>query len=365
MKACFLTPLSRKNPYIGRLSDGLAEAGVHVDGLGFHTLFLPAMLARRPQVLHLHWLHPFMLAPGPLRALAKSLLFLAQLALTRALGVRIVWTIHNLHDHEHRFPRVDRAMHHAVSRLCHAAIVHCPAAALLAKQSFHALAPSRIHAIPHGNYLGCYRDDLDRHAARASFALHDQDRVLVFLGAIRPYKGVLELIDAFSTVEAEHPHMRLRLLIAGQIIDEADAMLIADRVADRPTIQFRPGFVPDDDVQKYMRAADGAVFPYRDTLTSGALLLAMSFGLACLAPRKGCVADTLDTRGGELFDPADEHALLAGLRAFCARLDHSADMGRHNAAAAARLDWSAIGAATARVYRAEPLAEYDLFEPHR
>ncbi|MEZ4597387.1 MAG: glycosyltransferase [Chloroflexota bacterium] len=50
-----------------------------------------------------------------------------------------------------------------------------------------------------------------------------------------------------------------------------------------------PGNVPDDRMQVFLRAADVMVLPYRDVLTSGSAILAMTFGLPVVAPRIGCL----------------------------------------------------------------------------
>ncbi|WP_242482112.1 glycosyltransferase, partial [Trichormus variabilis] len=70
--------------------------------------------------------------------------------------------------------------------------------------------------------------------------------------------------------------------------------MLLQKIDNEPNIKFIPGFVPSEKLQIYLNACDVVVFPYRDILTSGAVMLAMSFGRACIAPRKGCIAEVLD-----------------------------------------------------------------------
>jgi len=48
-------------------------------------------------------------------------------------------------------------------------------------------------------------------------------------------------------------------------------------------------FIPDNDIQIYMNAADIIVLPYLDILNSGVAILAMSFGKPVIAPRTGSI----------------------------------------------------------------------------
>ena len=80
------------------------------------------------------------------------------------------------------------------------------------------------------------------------------------------------------------------------------------------------------------------------------VLLAMSFGRAVIAPRRGCVIDTLDEAGGILYDADDPQGLEGALRV---ALDADLEaMGRHNGERLDRFDWSRVAEATRDVYGA-------------
>ncbi len=110
------------------------------------------------------------------------------------------------------------------------------------------------------------------------------------------------------------PEPYARLVIAGQAV-EADyaARLVALAAAD-PRVRLDLGFVPDEDLQVYLRAADVVACPFLEIFTSGSVLLAMSFERAVIAPRRGCVPETLDEAGGILYDADDPQGLEGALR---------------------------------------------------
>jgi glycosyltransferase involved in cell wall biosynthesis len=89
--------------------------------------------------------------------------------------------------------------------------------------------------------------------------------------------------------------------------------------------------------------------PFLEIFTSGSVLLAMSFERAVIAPRRGCVVDTLDDGGSVLYDVDDPQGLEGALRvAMDADLEA---MGRHNGARIELFDWSRVAEATRDAYR--------------
>jgi glycosyltransferase involved in cell wall biosynthesis len=231
-------------------------------------------------------------------------------------------------------------------RLADAVIVHCASAvqALGDALEVPAGARQRIHVIPHGHYVGAYPDHVSREEARSRLAIPRDARAVAFIGWVRPYKGVLELVEAFGRVDDP----ALRLVIAGRALDDDYAARVRGAAAGDGRVHLALGFVPDDELQVYLRAADVVATPFLEIFTSGSVLLAMSFGRAVIAPRRGCVADTLDEAGGLLYDADDPDGLETALD-----MARSADvqaMGRHNAEALDRFAWPRIAAATRSVY---------------
>ena len=165
-----------------------------------------------------------------------------------------------------------------------------------------------MQVVPHGNYEGVYPDTMDRPTAREALGLEPDARVFLFLGQIRRYKGVEDLLDAFRTLEARDA----RLVVAGKLHYPGLEESLRDHAGDDPRIKLLPVLVPDDRMQVFLRAADAMVLPYRDVLTSGSAILAMTFGVPVLAPRIGCLPETLE-ECGILYDPDRKDGLRAAL----------------------------------------------------
>ena len=168
----------------------------------------------------------------------------------------------------------------------------------------------------------------------------------MFVGYLRPYKGLNDLIRAFRQLAAPD----CRLVIAGSPFDDKAVDQLRAESAGDPRIDLRPGFVPDEDIQLYMNAGDAVVFPYQAILTSGAVVLAMSFGRTCVAPRLGCIPDVLNEHGAVLYDRSDPNGLREALNTVIRRREQLPEMGAYNYARAAEWGWDRIARETAEAY---------------
>ncbi len=71
---------------------------------------------------------------------------------------------------------------------------------------------------------------------------------------------------------------------------------------------------PIEDVQLFLRAADVAILPYVQSLNSGVLLLALSFGVPVVVPSRTGFDELVDPTFARTFEPGDPAALAAAIR---------------------------------------------------
>jgi glycosyltransferase involved in cell wall biosynthesis len=296
----------------------------------------------RPDIIHLHWLPTIDFRP---RALLQLLVFLLRLRVLQALRCRFVWTVHNLHHHEARHPGAEHWLGRQVVNSAARVIVHSHAAKRLVGDTFRVAARDKLVVIPHGSYRRLYRNSVSADEARARLGLEREAVVFLFFGNIRPYKGVFQLLTAFDRAASSDS----RLLIVGKA-DAPTRTAIEHRLVDKPRIRLTTGFVADDDVQRYMNASDVVVFPYQELLTSGAIVLAMSFGRACIAPAMGCIPELLDGRGAFLYYPADPYGLGTAIGRALSSRHRLREMGTHNLRRTDQWGWDAVARETAVVY---------------
>jgi glycosyltransferase involved in cell wall biosynthesis len=373
LRVLLLSPIGAQvNPYISLLRDGLAAAGAAVR---LADRLEPADLAgdRRPDVIHLHWLDrydrpPALLFPGlrgagnlPRRALRRSLetvcnlpavyqwrrwqrlhRLMSQLRNFQAGGGRVAYTVHNLDPHEGESP-ADRWGTIRLLRLADTVHVHDASTAEAVAARFGRCAGVVI--VPHGHYLDSYPNTAGRAEARARLGLPAGAFVYATLGLLRPYKGLEELLPAFRAL----PDADAILLLAGKPGPGSFAKTLATLAAADPRIRLVPDFVPAADVQLYLNAADVCVLPYRQITTSGAALLAFSFGLPVIAPAIGAFPSLIAGRRGLLYDPADSDGLPRAL-AHARQIDWRG-VRPEIVAWVAQFDWGDIGRRLVTAYR--------------
>jgi glycosyltransferase involved in cell wall biosynthesis len=256
---------------------------------------------------HFHWPSFYYAGSTASVVIFRTLKFFALLLVLRMNGVRIVWTAHNLYPHERNSPAwIDCAVRVVLCRLSVLVLAHGKEAARIVAREF-GLGSARVIVIEHGNFLDYYPRHGSRAEARHRLGLPDAAFVFLFIGNCRRYKNVHELVDCFQKQASAGD---ARLLIAGKCPDGSYRSEIDELIRRDPRfISFEPHFIPDQDLQYYLRAADAVVLPFKDVLTSGSAILALSFGRPVVAPRLGYLADLVTAECGLLYDPGDEHAL--------------------------------------------------------
>jgi beta-1,4-mannosyltransferase len=261
-------------------------------------------------VLHLHWLTS-VLRDATSDAEARQLgdAFVADLDRYRDVGGRIVWTIHNILPHDTPFEAAEAVLSEAVARRAEVLHVLTASTAELVAPHYR-LARELVVHVPHPSYRGAYPDHVSREDARHELGLGVDEFVVVAMGDIRPYKGLDELLDAWELVPADRPR---RLVIAGMPGRDAGIGPLIERAAVDPRVLIDARFVPSDEVQVVLRAGDVAVLPYRRALNSGALMLALTFGLPVIVPEGGGLADAIEPSFARTFRPGDRASLVDAL----------------------------------------------------
>jgi len=332
----FFPDYSAGNPFQTMLHARLGEVGaepVPVADLAEHLRTRGEGLDD-PGVLSLHWTGPILSrADGPFRAKLVLDRFEASLDRFLTAGGRLVWTVHNVlpHEHQHRWAEVDLAQLLADrADLIHVLSAETPALV----GPWYDLDPAKVVVIEHASYLGCYPEWMTREEARSRLGLQPDQTVLVTLGGIRPYKALDTLLDVFE--ELGRDDAALQLLVAGRVISNPAADQLRERCARSARVTASFDYVPGEEIQVWMRAADLAVLPYREVLNSGAFLLAQTFGLPVVAPRAGSLRRWEDQVHVRLFDPADPASLAAAITKSVADVRLDPDRLREHSLAAAR-----------------------------
>lgn len=281
------------NPYHAQLYEAVGRIGVRVD-----EVTVRRVLRARHDIVHLHWPEYLFDSPSVVRAVAKGLAYLAIITRLRAAGTTVVWTVHNLAGHEQWHPRWAAWMWQRFTRRVDAYIALTAAGQEAAQERYPDLRSLPSFVIPHGHYREAYPREATRADARRLLGVPTTARVVAFFGAVRPYKNLPMLLDAFRGLP-DGEDGEWRLIVAGQPWSDELRTTLATAAAQDPRVLNVPDFVPHQQVQLYLRAADLLVFPYREVLNSGSALLALSFDRPVLVPDRGAMAELQRLAGPE------------------------------------------------------------------
>jgi beta-1,4-mannosyltransferase len=350
-----------KNPYGQLLQQSLVARGIRVLPQLYKHLFALDALSGRPDVVHFQFVQPYILPAENeqswSRATIKGVVFLVQVLVLRMIGARIVWTVHDLADHEQRLLRIEWFFTLLFTRVAHRIVVHGHVARSAVIHRYRLARQShKLAVIFHPNYIGAYPDVLTKAQAREVLGIAHDALVILCIGQIRPYKGLPDLVDAFRALRAARAP---ELWIAGEPVDAALTEELQRAASDNAAIHLRAVFHSPTEIGMLLNACDIVALPYRAILTSGAALLAMSFGKPCIAPRLGCLVEALDNEGAFLYEPSDPDALHHALERSLASVHHWPAMGAHNFERASAWSWSRAAELLDDVYHDSPRRSVD------
>ena len=352
-RVLFLPDWRNGNPYQTRLSEALAEEGFAVsfaDYPGFlFALSRMAFRDRRTKIVHIHWLsswvEPVLWSGSALKFKLKLILIALDLLLLKAAGCRVFWTVHNLVEHTSLDPKRELALRRLLARFCDGLLFHSQSAVAATAAAYGYDLAGKAVVAPHGSYADDYPADHDRAAALArEWGIDANHFTFLFFGAIRRYKGVEQLLEAFSRLEGA----QYRLILAGRVIEPEENEWLQQWRDRDPRIRFQIGFIPDGDVAPILSLSKVLVLPYTATLSSGVVSLGLAFGMPMLLSEQARVYDVPGEQGARYFKDGELTEALAGMA-----VQDLAAMQTHNARLGKQLTWPAMAKAVAAAYRAK------------
>ncbi len=177
--------------------------------------------------------------------------------------------------------------------------------------------PSRENCIwvsPHPAYQHLQDMSLSKTEARRRLGVA-ADKVILFFGFVREYKGLRYLLESLPLVLKYYP---IHLLIAGEIWQGAKVYsgLIRNlRLQDHLTLVNR--YIPNEKVGLYFSAADLVVVPYISATQSGIVQMSFGFKRPVVVGNVGGLPEVVDDRRtGYLVRPRDPGAIAQAVLDF-------------------------------------------------
>lgn len=211
------------------------------------------------------------------------------------------------------------------------------------------LAPHRAYPAPMGVDVGLFKPH-SRAEARAVLGIAQDERVVLAVGRIEPFKGTDVLVRALALLRESQD---VRLLVVGGRHGEPGVEWLQETARSSGVsglLDWR-AVVPQHELPAYFAAADLCAVPSLHETFGLAALEAMACGRPVVASRAGGLRELV--RHGEtglLCEPGEASELAEALDALLSDPPRARRMGESGAARARLFTWDASAARLAAVY---------------
>jgi glycosyltransferase involved in cell wall biosynthesis len=147
--------------------------------------------------------------------------------------------------------------------------------------------------------------------ARKHLGLPENEKIILFFGFIRQYKGLDLLLQAMDLPSVRQSG--IKLLIAGEFYEDRkryDELISQNNLL--PQLILKTDFIPDSQVKYFLSAADFVIQPYRNATQSGVTPLAYHFEKPMLVTNVGGLPDLVPNgKVGLVCEPDPDSIALA------------------------------------------------------
>jgi len=159
---------------------------------------------------------------------------------------------------------------------------------------------------PHKRFLlhplyTSFGDKLPKTDARRKLGIGENEKVILFFGLIRKYKGLDLLLEAMA--DARVKALGVKLLIAGEFYEDRsyyDEIIAKHGLSDH--IILHAGFVANEEVKTYFSASDLVTLTYRSATQSGVTQVAFHFEKPVLVTNVGGLSEIVPSDGGYVVE---------------------------------------------------------------
>lgn len=253
---------------------------------------------QRPDVIAIDWWHPFF---GPCNRFLTNFL-------PKKLRKKVIFITENVISHEAN--GVDKmltkfGLKNAQGFLALSESVDKYLNTMFHKKVFRSALP--IYDFYKNGYTASTND------AKDTFGLKPEDRVFLFFGLIRKYKGLDLLLEAFATLCKTHKN--IKLLVAGDFYEPSEPYFdLIKKFHLEDAVLMENRYIPNEEVPRYFQASDVVVLPYRSATQSGILSMAYGFRKPVVVTNVGELGALVEARKtGIVVQESTVEAIADGL----------------------------------------------------
>jgi len=269
----------------------------------------------------------------------------------KCIGKKVVFTIHNVRPRHESLRFHHRMLYRLMYSLCDHLIIHAESGKEEVVDLF-GVRPGKISVIPHGDYKFFLPPETRTiEEGKETLGIPKDWKTVLFFGAIRPNKGLDNMLLAMPRIRGKIP--RIKLLIVGEPCESYRRYReIVEKEKIEDNVFEKLEYVPNNAVSQYFFASDLVVLPYNEITQSGVLQIAYAFGKPVVATAVGGFNEAIDEgKNGFLVPPHDIEALADRIAEVLQSKEKMEKMGKHSRYLSdTKYSWDSIAAQTLKVY---------------
>lgn len=215
------------------------------------------------------------------------------------------------------------------------------------KKRMQAICDTEISVIPNGIDLERFRG-LIRKKFRKKLKVGEDEKIIIFVGALRPVKGVRYLIEAMKVITDENRSTKLFLVGDGKERESLESLV--EKLGLENHVNFI-GKVPNERVPEYMIASDVFVLPSLSEGFPVTVLEAMASGLPIITTNVGGLSEIIKkNENGFLVKPKNVKELSAKISLLLKNDKLRKKIGENNKHAVHKYSWENLVCMIEKVY---------------
>ncbi|MBM3416547.1 MAG: glycosyltransferase [Bacteroidetes bacterium] len=177
---------------------------------------------------------------------------------------------------------------------------------------FQKTKPAKLVSHPLYDNFGAI---ISKSEARKHLGLPENEKIVLFFGFIRRYKGLDLLLEAMADDRIKQAE--IKLLVAGEFYEDAKQYHeLVDKLGIKEQLILKTDFIPDNEVKYYLCAADAVIQPYRNATQSGVTPLAYHFEKPIMVTNVGGLPSMVPNEKAGLVVEPDPAAIAEGILRF-------------------------------------------------
>lgn len=177
-------------------------------------------------------------------------------------------------------------------------------------RQFSTKKPAQL--LPHPLYDN-FGSIISKEEARSHLELGQNDKIILFFGFIRKYKGLDMLLEAMSHLK----NTGIKLLVAGEFYaDEKIYHAIIEKHQLSNQVILQTSYIADEDVKYYFCASDLVVQPYRSATQSGITPMAYHFEIPMVITNVGGLPERVPDKKAGLVTESNPQSIAEGVKEF-------------------------------------------------